>query len=259
MPEVAEETVAEPTNEQVEAAIGGQGPEAEVKAAPVAAPEPLTQDSIRKMFEEMINPLKSELGQTRKLRSDFDQFRQSAPKQEYTPPKSWAELDPASQKATAELIEHVFNQKYGQDFNGFKQMQSELQQTAQINKVVNLTAQLAGADYKDLDPIMGSIYEEHLKRAQSGDEEAQELVNEFETTRAGAQLLVVMAKEARSKSLQGQQAQVQAQAEAKAKRAGTSVSQAAPQAQGDWQANMPTNTKERLEYLKNEMAKRGVA
>ena len=189
---VAEPAMAEPTNAEVEANLRGTEPVPEVAPQEtVAAPPAFDQAAIEKMLQGLLdkklNPIQSELGQFRK------QQRESlTPKP--TPPSSWSELTPEQQKATRELIKHAWMEDFGQDWQEQQTWRQEELSFRQQRGIHNLAEQFAGSDFKELDPILGRMYQEYNQKAEAGDDEARVMLQEFETTRAGVRVFVDMAK-----------------------------------------------------------------
>ena len=91
---------------------------AQVEQAPAqekAAPTFDAQQEFQRLREEF-NRSNSELGQLRKMRSEFEALKKTQTTQTNSVPKSWQELDEATQKTTAEMVKHIVDQQYADRF-----------------------------------------------------------------------------------------------------------------------------------------------
>lgn len=233
-----EQQQATPTDEQVMEAFGGeqapaeQAPEAqqtqtaapEKAQAPQAQPDP--NQLIAEALEKALGPIRSELGQYRKMRSEFSKL-QSQP-QGPTVPKSWQELPPDQQAATRELIKHVWEEMYGDKWGSVNGYIEQMQQQAELQGVYGKAQEYAGEQFKDLDPIMGRLFTEFAQKAKAGDEEAAQIVQEIRSTQTGLRWFVDLAKQEYAKSVQAQAAQTQTKQAAQRHRAATALGNTNP-------------------------------
>lgn len=225
--------------------------EAPAPAAQVAPP--VQERSETEMLKQELNRLKSQMGQLNKLRSEF-----SKPQETKQTPQSWAQMTPEQQAAMLELVDHAWSQKYGADWKEIQEAKEERRITAQIQSVENFSRQFAGDLHKELDPIMGRIYVELRDKANSGDDDAAQIVHEIQTTRFGVKYLVDLAKQEYSQSIEAKGQQAQAAQAASAKRAGVTLGQT-PQTppKGDILKNLPSDPAKAAEMLRAELVKQG--
>ena len=253
---VAEQIEASP--EQTEQTEEG-GEEQAAAPAPARQAEPSMEDRIAKLLEERLGPVQSklskydsELGQLRKLRSQFDKLNQNT--NQPAPPQSWTALPSEQQQATKELVKHLVQELYGEQFSKWDQFASRTETEGQIRQTYSRAQQIAGADFEKLNPVMGSLFEEYKQRAEQGDEDAQDMVENIHTS-AGLKALVY---EARQKMAEGQEAKaatVERNRAERAKKATTAVNGSAPTSPQYSADNLPKNRAERMkvidELLKN--------
>jgi hypothetical protein len=234
--EQEQNAVQAPTDEQVTAwanqgdtSVEPQGaqppqPKEEAKAVEAPAPAPaLDRATLEQMMKDMLNPINSELGQLRKLRSEFDRAKNQTPTN--NTPQSWASMTPEQQQQTQELIEYALaKSKYGErieQFDGFYQQQQLVQQGFQVE---NLAKEFAGEQFKDLDPIMARMVTE-LQTAAETDQRAARRLWEIQNTEAGIESLVNKAKQELGQQVHAKAEQAVTARQNAAKKAGVNVSQ----------------------------------
>lgn len=232
------ETVQAPSDTQVDAWMNGSEQQAEAqgaqpqaqteKAVEASAPAPvLDKAALQEMMKEFLNPIQSELGQLRKLRSEFDRTK-SQPTN--TTPQSWASMTPEQQEQTKELIKYAFEQtEHGQkltQFDTFYQQQQLVQQGFQVE---NLAKEFAGDQFKELDPIMAEMVNE-LKTAAENDPRAARKLWEIQNTESGIESLVNKAKQQLGTQVKAKVEQATDARQAAAKKAGVNVTAAQPNA-----------------------------
>lgn len=174
-------------------------------------------------LEQMLNRINSELGGTRKLRSEFDQFRQAQTQQTQTAPKSWAELDEPTQKATREILLHVLQEELGPKLKDYDTMHSTYQEQQSLARVGEMARAEFGDEFDKYNPVMGEIYQALKGMAANGSEDASKFLTELKTTDSAAYRLFGMARQKMSESVQAKNEQVTKQQEEKAKRASVGV------------------------------------
>jgi hypothetical protein len=220
----------EPSEEQVTAAFNGeqapaeQAPEAkqQTQTAPQAAEVSDPNKLITEALEKALGPIRSELGQYRKMRSEFSRQQQG---QQAGPviPKSWADLPPDQQAATRELVKHIFESEYGEKWNGVNGYIEQMQTQAELQGVYGKAQEYAGENFKELDPIMGRLFTEFAQKAKAGDEESAQIVQEIRGTTTGLRWFVDLAKQEYAKTVQAQAAQSQSKQAETRKRVGTAL------------------------------------
>lgn len=226
------ETVQAPSDTQVDAWMNGgeqqaeaQGaqPQAQTETKAVEAPAPapvLDKAALQEMMKEFLNPIQSELGQLRKLRSEFDRTK-SQPTN--NTPQSWASMTPEQQAQTLELVEHAFGQtQYGKkfgDFEGFYQQQQLMRQGFEVE---GLAKEFAGDQFNELDPIMGRMVKE-LQSAAETDQRAAKRLWEIQNTEAGIESLVNRAKQELGTQVKAKVEQATEARQNAAKKAGVNV------------------------------------
>lgn len=205
------------------------GEQAPGTSAPTAS-QPDIAALVREVLKAELNPIQSELGQVRKMRSAFD--RMQAQQNQPVTPQSWAQMKPEEQSQVLELVEHAWKQKYGSQWEAMNQRFEVMQQRESLSQVENLARELAGEQFSELDPIMGNIYSDLTKKAESGDRQAQRLVYEIANTYSGVSHLVNLAKAELAQSVKANEEKAKADRQQAAKRAGSPI-QSAPAAQND--------------------------
>jgi len=252
-----------PTDEQVTAwanqgdtSVEPQGaqpppPKEEAKAVEAPAPAPaLDRATLEQMMKEMLNPINSELGQLRKLRSEFDRTKNQPTN---NTPQSWAQMSPEQQQQTQELIEYALaKSKYGErieQFDGFYQQQQLVQQGFQVE---NLAKEFAGEQFKDLDPIMARMVND-LKANADTDSRAARRLWEIQNTEAGIESLVNKAKQELGQQVHAKAEQAVTARQNAAKKAGVNVSQTS-------QSVTPSNdfSKLSLKEMRNQLIEQGM-
>lgn len=235
MADEQEQTIQAPTDTQVDAWMNGSEQQAEAqgtqpqaqaeetKAVEAPAPAPvLDKAALAEMMKEFLNPIQSELGQLRKLRSEFDRTR-SQPTN--TTPQSWASMTPEQQAQTKELIKYAFEQtEYGEKFSQFDSFYQQQQITQQGFQVENLAKEFAGEQFKELDPIMARMVTE-LQKSADNDPRAARRLWEIQNTEAGIESLVNKAKQELGAQVKAKVEQATDARQAAAKKAGVNVSQ----------------------------------
>lgn len=227
--------------------------EAEAPPAAASTAPPVQAKSETEVLKQELNRIKSELGQLRKRGSE------SPKPQEQPTPQALAKLSPEQRAEWMALFEESFQSKYGEKFDRFEERERQAEVTAQIQGIEAYAKTLTGDLHKELDPIMGKLYEEIKQRADDGDEEAQQDLYEIKNTRAGIRDLVSRAKQEYSQSLEAKGEAAKASQAVAAKKAGVtlgSTPQAAPQP--DILKNLPDDPAEAAKVLKKELQKRGV-
>jgi hypothetical protein len=247
----------EPVTEQIEAEDGQteqtEGQEEQPEAAPAKQAEPSLEDRIAKLLDERLNPVQqrfskydSELGQLRKLRSQFDRLNKQD--SQPTPPASWTQLPGEQQQATKELVKHLVQELYGDKFQTWDQQVQMAEQQGQIRSTYERAQQLAGPDFEKLNPVLGELFTEYKNRAAEGDEDALDMVENVHT-RAGLRGLIAEAKERLAKGQESRAEQVETKRSDRAKKAGTSVN-GASQVSPQWSAdNLPKDRAERMKVI----------
>lgn len=226
-------TVQAPTDSDVTAwmdkgevsdeAQGAQPPQPAEKVVEAPAPAPaLDRATLESMMKEMLNPINSELGQLRKLRSEFDRTKNQPTN---NTPQSWSSMTPEQQAQTKELIEYAFGQsKYGEKFGQFDNLYQQQQMQQQGFAVENLAKEFAGEQFKDLDPIMARMVTE-LQESAVNDPRAARKLWEVQNTESGIESLVNRAKSELGQQAKAKVTQATDARQAAAKKAGVNVSQ----------------------------------
>lgn len=257
---------AQPSDEQASAFLNGDRsavelpkeqpqPKAEVTPpAPQTAPPVQSNDEI-KALKEQLNRINSELGQFRKRASE-------APKPQPQVPASWQALKPEERAQLQELVKASLMEdpdwKATQESRqAFQEMVEQQQLQQNITRVETLAKTFAGDSFKELDPIMGRLYEEFKAKAEAGDEEAAQIVWEARNTRGGIKYLVDLAKQEMGDKVAATSTQAKATLQAAGKKAGVTLSTApAIQAPGVLD-NLPDDPAQAAAMLRKELVKRG--
>ncbi len=260
--QVSEPTNVEPTDEQVMQGLTGeqQGADTEPQAAEVQKPTTQAGPDINAVMAELaalkkeLGPMRSELGGLRKLRSEFDQSKNAAPKT----PQSYAELTPEQQAATRELIKYAWEQEHGSTFNEIKQFMESQKQFGQLQGTFSKAQQYAGNDWKELDPIMGKLLADYDTKGDAGDDEAAQIAREIrQGSPAALKYIINEARQELSKTVQGQAA-VNQQKQAETKKRVTTALGTTPSAQtGDVMANLPKDPAKRAAALRKILVDAG--
>jgi hypothetical protein len=220
--QVTDTQTAEPTNDQVNSELLGIDAPQPTERATQSQPD---QNQLNQMIQEAIrqamNPVQAELGKFRKLQSEFD--RQKNQQAAYQPPKAWADLDEPTRRTTQDIIEAAWKEKFGKEWDSIQGELSEFRSTKQQQSVMNDVQRIAGKDFGELDDIMGNIYRDAKKAADSGDPDAADFIQELFETKSARYRLVEMARAQKRGSLESQSQQAQTtQAQAR-NRASTAV------------------------------------
>lgn len=256
-----------PTDEQASAFLNGdraaveqqqEQPQAKEKAEatpPAASSTPPVQEKTetQKILEEL-NRVKSELGQIRKR-----SLESPKPRQEQMTPQALAKLTPEQRAEWEALFEETFQTKYGKDLEEIRSDRQNREIAAQIQSIEAYAKTLTGDLHKELDPIMGELYEQIRQKAEEGDEEAQQDLYEIKHTRAGIRDLVARARQQYSQTLEAKGEAAKATQAAAAKKAGVTLgSTPAAAPTPDVLKNLPDDPAEAAKILKKELQKRGV-
>lgn len=258
----------QPTDEQANAFLNGDrtavelpkeqpAQQAKAEATPSAtttAPPVQSVDEI-KQLKEQLNRINSELGQFRKKASE-------SPKAQPQIPASWQALKPEERQQLQELVKASLMQDEDwkavqESRQAFQQMQEEQQLTQQVSRVESLAKSFAGDAFKELDPIMGRLYEEFKAKAEAGDEESAQIVWEARNTRGGIKYLVDLAKQEMGDKVASQSVDAKAQLAATAKKAGVTLSTAPQAAKPAMLDNLPEDPAQAAAMLRKELVKRG--
>lgn len=232
--------IVEPTDEQVMQAMSGEqgapapeqaqatenatGQPTEQTAGSGAKPDagqPNVSDLITKALEEHLNPLRSELGQFRKMRSEWQKAQSAKPSPSV--PQSWQSLTPEQQTAMQEMIDHAWQSKYGEQWSAISRQHEQAQHMQQLYSTHNAAQQYAGQDWANVDPIMGQMFVELKQKASQGDEDAANLVEEIQTTQTGVRWLVDQARQRYSQTVKSQADQTAAKQAEDRKKAATAL------------------------------------
>lgn len=211
---------------------GAQSPSAEkpVEATAPAASQPDIAAQIRELLKSELNPIQSELGQLRKLRSEFSRM-QTQTNQPITP-ASWQQMKPEEQSAVLEMVEHAWTQKFGKQWEQMNSRFEQQQQRESLEAVEHTAREIAGDQWQELDPIMGRVYDDLLKKAEGGDSQSRRLVYEIANTYSGVAHLVNLAKAEMGQTVKANEDKAKADRQTAAKRAGTPL-QTSPNTQTD--------------------------
>jgi hypothetical protein len=260
-----EQMLAEPTEPRVEGAQEvGNGPEsvsadqllsdsptkqmeAPAPKEQVVAPAPSYVDEQK--LQAMLNPLLSELGGLRKMRSDFDSFRKQTSQPQNQPPKSWEQLDEPTQKATRELIKHLVDDLYKEKFESWESTAQEYKAYQENSRIENSAKNYLGADFDKYNEPLGNFYLAIKQKADMGDPESAGLLQEIRTTRTGIQWMCEEVKKQVANSQEAKAAQVQQGQAAKVKSATTALGNSqktSPQWSMD---NLPVDRAERMKVV----------
>jgi len=257
---------AQPSDEQASAFLNGDRsavelpkeqpqPKAEVAPpAPQTAPPVQSNDEI-KALKEQLNRINSELGQFRKKASE-------TPKPQPQVPARWAALKPEERAQLQELVKASLLEdpdwKATQESRqAFQEMVQEQQLQQNITRVESLAKSFAGEAFKELDPIMGRLYEEFKAKAEAGDEEAALIVWEARNTRGGIKYLVDLAKQEMGDKVATQKVEATAQLTAAGKKAGTTLGTAPTMQAPSIMNNLPDDPAQAAAMLRKELVKRG--
>lgn len=260
------EQTTEQAKAALEAAEAGNIPNEEGGQVEATEPESPAQPStgideakFKAMFEEMLkqslNPIQSELGQLRKVRSEFSKLQQN--NNQVQSPKSWEELDPQTRQSTKELIQHLLEKElgYSERFQKYDSMIEKQEKAERQSYTLDVVRDYVGTDFDNLDPIMGKLLREVQGAAKSGNESAQRFLWEFENTDSGIYRLADIAKAEYAKSLEGKSAQAKNEQAERAKKASTAVGGAKPAPASTGADGGPTDPKEWMAWAKEQLMK----
>lgn len=244
--------------------LDGQGQQQEapeVEPTTETAPKESPEDRIAKLLEEKLKGFEgrfskydSELGQLRKLRSEFD--RSKSTPQTNQPPRSVADLTPEQAQATKELLKHYVEELYGDKFKAWEGQYEQQQQVQQINSVYELAQKMAGPDFEKLNNVMGAKFSEYTAAARAGDAEAQQVVWEVMNTRSGVKALMQEAREMLAQSQQAKVEGVEAKRQDRARKATTGVNSTNPPSAPQYDAdNLPKDRATRMKVIDELLAK----
>lgn len=264
-PQMAE---AQPSDEAASAFLNGDRsavelpkeqpqPEKKAEATPPAtttAPPVQSNDEVQ-LIKQELNRLKSELGQYRKKATE-------APKPQPQIPASWQALKPEERMQLQELVKASLMEdpdwKATQESRqAFQEMVEQQQVQQNITRVETLAKTFAGDSFKELDPIMGRLYEEFKAKAEAGDEEAAQIVWEARNTRGGIKYLVDLAKQEMGDKVAAQSTEAKAALQASGKKAGVTLSTAPAVEAPSVLDNLPDDPAQAAAMLRKELVKRG--
>lgn len=255
-----EDQTLEEAKAALEAAEAGtpteQPQEGEPKEQPPQATPGFDEAKLKAMLDEMLkqslNPIQSELGQLRKVRSEFSKLQQN--NNQVQAPKSWGELDPQTQQSTKELFQHLLEKEFGyaERFQRYDSALERQEKAERQDYTLDVTRQYLGSDFDNLDPIMGKLLSQAKQAAKSGDEGAQRFLWEFENTDSGIYRLADIAKAEYAKSLEGKSAQAKNDQAERAKKASTAVGSAKP-APSSVGADGPSDPAEWMKWAKAKL------
>lgn len=221
-----------PTEEQVMQALqeGGQEAPAQQDATETERPaqtdtapveEKYSSEQVRKMIAEALNPIQSEVGQFRKVRSEWDKQR-AASKTEQVP-QTIAQMTPEQMQASRDLVKHLFEEMYGEQFNALTARNEEMERQSQRMSIVDTAREYAGAQYAELDPVIGNLFTELKAKADAGDQRAARFVDEIYSTESGVLRLVDLAKQEHAKTIEARKASTATQQAQSRKNAATAI------------------------------------
>jgi len=173
-----------------------------------------------KGLEEQLRNFQRELGQSRTMQSKLDkllamQERGSQPKQN-SQDDVFKKYSPEVISESEALITALWEKKYGEQFKGLQSFQTEAQTERVVNQFDSSARSFAGKDYDSLQSPMQNIVQAARQAASQGDDEAREFIQLMTTSpRAGARLLVSLAKESMTGQAGAQNAQANQQLQAK--------------------------------------------
>ena len=239
-PEMAEEQAQEfaPSDDSAMAWIQGSDQKAEVpaakpqetpaEAAPAPAATPTATPDIASLMEELkalkqgLNQTQSEVGQARKMRSEWEKFRSAQTKQ----PTSLDRMSPEERQQVRELVRASFLEEFGKDWEDLTSYRRQASEREALNGVDATARELCGEQFKELDPILGRLFDEFAQKAASGDQQAQRMVWEIQNTHSGIAYLVQMARQELSQTVKATEQKAVEQRQAQAKKAGTALTTA---------------------------------
>lgn len=230
-----EQTATAPTEEQVMAALSDAPPapgteptateQTATNEAPPEAGKPAEDPDAKykALLEQALNPLKSELGQLRKLRSEWSRSQQSQTAQRQAPP-SYAQMTPEQQAEFRAMMKHAWQEEFGADWEAIQSERQNAQKFNQRAEIYSIAEDYAGEQFKTLDPIMGDLLKSIRAKADEGDTRAQRFYKEIYETESGVLRLVDLAKQEYAKSVQGQAVQAEQKKAEQRKSAALSLS-----------------------------------
>lgn len=216
-PEQAPAQPMEPSNEEISASLGITQEQERMEGAPkpLQVPKPeqtqtvpdpnealfkALQDKLFPELDKRLTPIQRELGQFRKLQAE--QAKQ--PKPTYQPPTVWNELPPEQQKAYQDVVGHLIEQMIGEKMKNYDSVVKEYQDSQSFNKVYSLATGYAGKDWTNLEPIAAQIVNEANQARDNGDQSAAEFLDELSTTKAGVGMLINLARQRYSQTVEAQ-------------------------------------------------------
>lgn len=268
--QMQEQAPAIPTDEQVMDVLEGKGDtqveQAENAATPktteatvpaVQTPSALTEERLR----ELLSPLNSELGQLRKLRSEFDKLRAQPNTKPTESPKAWSEMSPEQQAAWDDLNKHWFQRTYGDTWQKMQSRFEQMESSERMGRVEEIAKEFGGDAWKELDPIMGRIFNDLQAKAETDPASAELLEDVMSGRRAGVNMLVTLAKQELSNTVKAKEGQAKTAQEAQAKRVATTLNSTptATAETGDEAllANLPSDPGKAKAILEAELKRRG--
>ncbi len=210
------------------------------------------QQEVQRLREEF-NRANSELGQLRKMRSEFEGYKKT--QNQPTVPKSWQELDEPTRKATAEMVEHIFREKYGDRFDKYDKVAEGYEVQERNTRILGLATEILGSEFEKYNKPLGDIYSKVKQDASAGDTRAERFLNEIHNTDSGVFRLIDMAKAQASQSMQAQSEKAKLEQEAKAKRVSTNVGGGKPVTSSGniGKDGLPTDKAEKLAAMRSQL------
>jgi len=202
--------------------------ETPAEAAPAPAATPTATPDIASLMEELkalkqgLNQTQSEVGQARKMRSEWEKFRSAQTKQ----PTSLDRMSPEERQQVRELVRASFLEEFGKDWEDLTSYRRQASEREALNGVDATARELCGEQFKELDPILGRLFDEFAQKAASGDQQAQRMVWEIQNTHSGIAYLVQMARQELSQTVKATEQKAVEQRQAQAKKAGTALTTA---------------------------------
>jgi len=240
---------AEATGESLEQAPAqAQQAPAQEKTAPTFD----AQQEFQRMREEF-NKVNSEVGQLRKIRSEFEKMQKEKATQTNTAPKSWQDLDEATRKATEEMVMHIVEQRMADKFGKYDRVAEGYEVQERNSRIVGLASEILGTEYEKYNKPLGDTYSAVKKFADEGDERAQKFLEEIHSTESGVYRLIEIVKSQVSQTMQAQSEKAKLEQEAKAKRVSTGVGGGRTSTPASGKDGLPTDKTERLAAMRAQL------
>lgn len=205
-------------SDRIEAEKRGPAPQGE--QANQVNYEALLAQKLQEQEKRFNERLSKEFGQFRVLPNELKKIQEALTKQQEKP-SLLKGIDPAQRDQLSQLVDEIWKEKYGKDWEGSQSAIKEFQEEKR-NLDINSRAMSIVNDpkqWEQLNPILGDIYTQMKKDAREGNQEAVDMVEAIRNDKTGMAVftLVTLAKQRLSSSLETKNAEAIAKQQKAAK------------------------------------------